>query len=288
MKNPNKRLLKISLRFNFAEVFLIFGIQNRFSMDILRKELNRIYEAQNLEGQLLEASQVAETGNVARILAQTSGGCTVVTDASCDRCFIHAAGLGRLIGLTDDATLYHEVDSSDEDEIYNRMHPEDLVEKRMLEYEFFKRVHTMAPEEKTLCKATCRIRMKDRDGSYRMIDNSTQVVRQSPSGTIWLILCCYNLTPDAARGEGIEPHIVNSLTGEITALSFREKKMHVLTEREKEILRLIQGGKASKQIADMLGISVHTVNRHRQNIIGKLSVGNSIEAITAAQAMKLL
>ena len=53
-------------------------------------------------------------------------------------------------------------------------------------------------------------------------------------------------------------------------------------------LHLIREGKASKQIAAILGISVNTVNRHRQNIIEKLSVGNSIEAITAATAMKLL
>lgn len=44
---------------------------------------------------------------------------------------------------------------------------------------------------------------------------------------------------------------------------------------------MIHSGKPSKQIAAILGISVYTVNRHRQNILAKLSVGNSIEAITA-------
>lgn len=62
----------------------------------------------------------------------------------------------------------------------------------------------------------------------------------------------------------------------------------MLSDREKEVLKLIRDGRPSKQIADMLGISIHTVNRHRQNIIAKLSVGNSIEAVTAAVAMKLL
>ncbi len=76
--------------------------------------------------------------------------------------------------------------------------------------------------------------------------------------------------------------------GEIIALSFGEKRKRILTEREKEILHLIKDGKPSKIIADLLDISIHTVNRHRQNIIEKLSVGNSIEAITAATAMKLL
>lgn len=53
-------------------------------------------------------------------------------------------------------------------------------------------------------------------------------------------------------------------------------------------MTLIMNGNLSKQIAAILGISVNTVNRHRQNIISKLSVNNSAEAISAAISMKLL
>lgn len=72
------------------------------------------------------------------------------------------------------------------------------------------------------------------------------------------------------------------------ALAFSDMKKQILSAREKEILRLIMDGKPSKQIADLLNISIHTVNRHRQNILEKLSVGNSVEAIMAAKAMKLI
>lgn len=257
-------------------------------MDILRKELNAIYEAQHLDVERLAPKDVDMAKNRAEILSDVSGGCTVITDASCDRCYIYSNGLAALIGLTDGRRLYREVDSSDEDEVYGRIHPEDLVEKRMLEYEFFKSVHSMPNADKGGSKATCRLRMKDRDGYYRIVDNSTQVLGLSPAGKIWLILCCYNLSPDQRRGEDIEPRIVNLRNGEIGVLSFGEKKKNILTNREKEILRMIQEGKASKRIADMLGISVNTVNRHRQNIIEKLSVGSCIEAIAAASAMKLL
>lgn len=78
------------------------------------------------------------------------------------------------------------------------------------------------------------------------------------------------------------------LTGEIKDFLFEARRNRILTEREKEILNLIREGKPSKQVADILGISIHTVNRHRQNIIAKLSVGNIVEAITAATAMKIL
>lgn len=61
-----------------------------------------------------------------------------------------------------------------------------------------------------------------------------------------------------------------------------------LFQKEKEILGLIKKGMSSKNIAATLYISVNTVNRHRQNILEKLSVSYSIKACRAAKAMKLL
>ncbi|MBR3871704.1 MAG: response regulator transcription factor, partial [Paludibacteraceae bacterium] len=154
--------------------------------------------------------------------------------------------------------------------------------------EFFKFVNQLPANEKLQYKATCRIRIKDDNGCYRVFDNSTQIMRHSPAGKIWLILCCYDLSSCQEIIGGINPQIMNNHSGNIISYSFSDKKKQILTEREKEILLLIKEGKASKQIADILGISVHTVNRHRQNILERLSVGNSVEALTAAISMRLL
>lgn len=45
-----------------------------------------------------------------------------------------------------------------------------------------------------------------------------------------------------------------------------------LTDREKEVLAMIAGGRQAQQIADELGISFTTVNRHRENIKAKLNL----------------
>ncbi|MBI2940385.1 MAG: response regulator transcription factor [Chloroflexi bacterium] len=50
-----------------------------------------------------------------------------------------------------------------------------------------------------------------------------------------------------------------------------------LTDREREVLRLIAEGKTGKEIAELLTLSVHTVERHRQNIMGKLQLHNRAE-----------
>jgi DNA-binding CsgD family transcriptional regulator len=52
-----------------------------------------------------------------------------------------------------------------------------------------------------------------------------------------------------------------------------------LTERETEILKLVALGNASKEIADKLNISTHTVITHRKNITEKLGI-KSISGLT--------
>jgi DNA-binding NarL/FixJ family response regulator len=51
----------------------------------------------------------------------------------------------------------------------------------------------------------------------------------------------------------------------------------ILTPRELEVLKLIAEAYSSKQIASELVISVKTVERHRQNILGKLGMSDRVE-----------
>ena len=51
-----------------------------------------------------------------------------------------------------------------------------------------------------------------------------------------------------------------------------------LSLREQLVLGLLADGRANKDIAASLGISVHTVERHVANVFGKLGVHNRAEA----------
>lgn len=53
----------------------------------------------------------------------------------------------------------------------------------------------------------------------------------------------------------------------------------VLTSREVEVLQLLAEGKTSKEIAAVLGVSVKTVDTHRQNLMAKLDL-HSIAELT--------
>lgn len=257
-------------------------------MDVLRKELNAVYEGQNLDAEKLDYEILDKCRYQVEMAVGMDSDCRVITDAAADCCYIAGGRFARLIGLCDGDSYVQEMNSSDEDVIYNRIHPEDLVDKRMLEYEFFRYIDDLPPAEKLNNKAVCRFRIKDRAGRYIYVDNCTRILELSPTGRIWLILCSYTLAPDQEPRCGIASRIIDDATGEIIDIKLSEKRARILTEREKEILNLIKEGKPSKQIAAIFGISVHTVNRHRQNILEKLSVGNSVEAIMAATLMRLL
>ena len=55
-----------------------------------------------------------------------------------------------------------------------------------------------------------------------------------------------------------------------------------LTDREKDILRLMADGLIKKEIANHLDISVHTVNTHIRSIYEKLHVNTNTGAVAKA------
>lgn len=257
-------------------------------MDIYRKELNEIYAAQGLEAEALPECVVTELVNKANGLAELTGRCIVITDIAHDSSMFIPGELAGVMGLSGVEASSRFIDSSDEDFLYSRMHPEDLVDLRMLEYDFFSKIDRLPAEEKRRYKAVAEIRMDDGNGGHVLITKSTQVAALSPAGKMWLMLCGYDLSSHPSDTKTTDPRIICVYTGKVHRLSLGEKRGLILTQREKEILMLIKEGHLSKEIAGILNISLNTVNRHRQNILGKLSVDNSMEAVNAAIAMRLL
>jgi DNA-binding NarL/FixJ family response regulator len=62
--------------------------------------------------------------------------------------------------------------------------------------------------------------------------------------------------------------------------------LEMLTETEKRVLKLIAEDKTSKEIADLLGISVRTVETHRQHISSKLNLSGTHSLVKFAFSNK--
>jgi DNA-binding NarL/FixJ family response regulator len=55
-----------------------------------------------------------------------------------------------------------------------------------------------------------------------------------------------------------------------------------LTTREREVLKLISEGKSNSEVAEVLRISIRTVETHRANIMNKLDLRNTAELVRYA------
>jgi DNA-binding CsgD family transcriptional regulator len=62
----------------------------------------------------------------------------------------------------------------------------------------------------------------------------------------------------------------------------------VLTERELEVLNLLAKGTSTRDIADLLFISVSTVRSHVQSILSKLEAHSKLEAVAVALQKRLI
>jgi len=72
------------------------------------------------------------------------------------------------------------------------------------------------------------------------------------------------------------PHFADDLC------TVRKEGKFALTTRELEIMRQIASGRSSRDIAKILGISVKTVDRHRENLRAKLNLPNSSALVREA------
>jgi DNA-binding CsgD family transcriptional regulator len=79
--------------------------------------------------------------------------------------------------------------------------------------------------------------------------------------------------------------LMGELTNELFQAHLSKKpssKSATLTTREREILKLIAEGKSNKEIADILFISIRTVENHRANIMRKLNIKSTANLIKYA------
>ena len=95
------------------------------------------------------------------------------------------------------------------------------------------------------------------------------------------------------RGEAaISPHLAGRMLEEFRRMSHQVPAdtgdLLDLTPREQEVLSLVSLGKADKEIAVELSISVHTVKSHLRNLLAKLQVSTRREAARLAKKQGLL
>lgn len=205
----------------------------------------------------------------------------VLSDLKTNCSYIYYGGVSAALGLAETGSM-KVIPSIWEEDIFSRIHPDDLLEKHILELRFFYFLKNKSAEERNHYYSSSLLRMRDANDRYLSIRHRMFYIHSDPNGNIRLALCLYNFPEDIFRSTVAHGLIVNSATGHVFQPDTPQSNQ-LLSKREKEIVGLIAQGKISKEIADELSISIHTVNRHRQNILEKLGVKNSIEACRLAK-----
>lgn len=175
------------------------------------------------------------------------------------------------------------------DLFFSRMHPEDAEQMKLKEAAagefFYKRI----PTDKILrYKSSYTFRIQDATGNWRHMLHQCTPVQLSADGKIHHSLSVHsditylNILPDhriSFIGLAGEPSYYSLSTDPATIL--QPEKSLTLSARERDIVRLLAEGFASKQIGDQLCISTHTVDTHRRNLLKKTGTRNTLELAVA-------
>ncbi|MBC8986354.1 response regulator transcription factor [Pedobacter sp. N36a] len=254
-------------------------------MNIIHK-LNEQLLTQSFGAEHDQPTSLSQYQFMALMYSRIENSIAVLSDMNANKSYIYKGKAAQALGLGENESS-EEINSIWEEAIFNKIHPDDLFEKHLLELQFFNIIKNLPIEERSDYQVKSKIRMENKTGDYTFVEHRMFYVSSMVNGSLWLALCLYHLSTDTSTAAAPYAFILNSATG----LSIKPDEQAVnqlLSSREKEILKLIRKGKMSKEVADLLSISIHTVNRHRQNILEKLRVNNSLEACRIAERMNLI
>lgn len=234
------------------------------------------FEAENERQQILETAK-----GYAQAYVQATNGIAALSDFQSNACYIYSGLFGRMLGLSES---FIDTDSAFEREIFSNIPDEELLERHILELRFFLFLKSIPATEKTNYLATCFVHFQRQGQPSLPVLHSTRYLLCHPNGSVWLGLCTYIPFPQI-RGD-MDGSIINTRTGEAVCLEQYDSQL--LSQRQLEILSLLAKGDGSKQIADKLCISIHTVSRHRQDILSQLHVTNTAAAVEIGLRMHLI
>lgn len=184
---------------------------------------------------------------------------------------------------------YHRRIFTDENGVYRDMqiHPDDINAVIKNAISVLRHIfRTQSPMAHSKLIRQYRVKI---NGTYKRITEEMLIIETDTTGEPWLSLSIVNISPNQEEPFIVKSQLIDTMAGDTyTPLDNMYDRDTILTPREIKILKEISKGLLSKEISDMLGISLHTVNTHRQHILAKLNVNNSIEAVKYATALGLL
>jgi DNA-binding NarL/FixJ family response regulator len=123
----------------------------------------------------------------------------------------------------------------------------------------------------------------------REYDYLVKAIRAGASGYVWKTSAALWQLSFAIRSVAngyafISPELLKDFIDEYRKGLPGQSTAEQLTERQREVLNAVSSGMSNKQIANLLAISVKTVEKHRTKLMERLHAHNSAELVRTAFA----
>lgn len=242
-----------------------------------RRELDNLLK---IESEYTDNYILQEALAYARTFTKVENVVAVVSDMAKGESHILTGGFASVLGLEN----YSTESSIWEKRILDMMTPQEQEEKFIAELRFFHYLRHLPKNRRPERFLLSKLRFKEASGKNVDVLHRMYYIYDHENDTVLYAICLYGPLVFNFKGKS---HVVNTMTGEHEELT-SSSNCSVLGQRERQVLSLIDSGLKSAEIADRLNISIHTVSRHRQEILAKLQVKNSIEACRLARSMELI
>lgn len=242
-----------------------------------RKTLDKLLRPENRSG---ECGHLSDILTHVRFWAYTENVLIVVSDMADGKSHIIAGAFARNLDICD----YRQENSIWESRILSLMSEEEQEEKYIAELRFFHYLRHIPKSQKTDYYLMSKLRFRFTDGDIHDVLHRMYYIFDENGDNLRYAICIYGPLHFDFKGKSFAINSVSGIKEELTASG----NDSILSRRERQVLAMIDAGMKSADIACQLNISIHTVSRHRQEIIGKLQVKNTHEACRLAKSMGLL
>lgn len=242
-----------------------------------RKELDKLLR---IETQSVGCAPLSDILDYARFLARIENVLVVVSDMADSKSHIIAGGFARNLDIGD----YQQENSIWESRILSLMTEDEQEEKYIAELRFFHYLKHLPKSKKSDYYLVSKLRFRFIEGDIHDVLHRMYYIFDKNMENVRYAICIYGPLPFDFKGKSLAVNSITGLTEELTASG----NSTILSRRECQVLTMIDTGMKSAEIAGHLHISIHTVSRHRQEIIGKLHVKNTHEACRIAKSMCLI
>lgn len=176
--------------------------------------------------------------------------------------------------------------------LFDICHPDDLVNVNQKIYPaniLYMNKNSLASHQFSF---SMTFRLKSKNGNFHQLNQRSSFVNINENG---IPLAAVGIMSDISVFKNddrmihtIEDHSIQGKTKNIVTYLYPGDSLQILSGREWEVLKWICDGFSSKQIADKMHVSIHTINNHRKNMIAKTNCKNIAELLNHAIKVRML